>query len=124
MLLYQTKTSQERYLSLNHTPIGLKQIIMRHLLHWLKPTDNSTAGHDEENTETDDKKLEIFKALNQQKLIGWNHFIRGRICIEWGKISYNHFENGKITNISAEKWGLDLLAINCDMIRKVTIIIN
>jgi hypothetical protein len=47
---------------------------MRHLLHRLEPTNNSSTFHDE-----DDPELE--KVLQQQTIIGWKNFICGRISI-------------------------------------------
>jgi hypothetical protein len=93
------------YLLQNHTPIGVKQLIMRHLLHWLEPTANTINTHDK-------VAPELQKVLKQQMNIGWKHFSRGRLSIEWGNIIIGHLENEKITNISAEKWGADLLHIN------------
>jgi hypothetical protein len=44
--------------------------------------------------------------------IGWRHFMRGRISIEWGNIMQHHLEVNQIKNMSAEKWGTGLLFIN------------
>jgi hypothetical protein len=63
------------YLSQNHTPLGVKQLIMRHLLHRLEPTNNSTTLPNEDD-------IEIAKVIQKQTIIGWENFIRGRLSLE------------------------------------------
>ena len=52
------------------------------------------------------------ESMKQQKAIGWRHFIRGRISIEWGKCIQDHIQQFEITGITADEWGSTLLSIN------------
>jgi phage terminase large subunit-like protein len=56
------------YLSKNHTPIEVKQLLMKHLLHWLEPATNTLICCAEE-------KHELKKALQQQSIIGWKNLL-------------------------------------------------
>jgi hypothetical protein len=54
----------------------------------------------------------IIKAIKTQTELGWNHFIRGRISIEWGHIINDHKTNTETKDFKAETWGANLLHIN------------
>jgi hypothetical protein len=47
-----------------------------------------------------------------QQSIGWDHFVRGWIAIEWGNIINHHPATKPHIHINAEDWGTKLLAIN------------
>jgi hypothetical protein len=78
---------------------------MTQLTNWLEPKDII-------NTLCDTANLELQQATQQQLYIGWNHFIRGRLTIEWGNIIHRHLEKEMITIMTAKKWGANLLSIH------------
>jgi hypothetical protein len=55
---------------------------------------------------------------------GWQHFIRGRVSIEWGNIINNHISQWKTLNINAEQWCAKLLAINWNHISSMWTVRN
>jgi ribonuclease HI len=100
------------YLSQNHTPPAVKDIILQNLQQWLEPSNiidiTSEINHPE-----------LHKAAFQQQRIGWRHFIRGRLSIAWGTTINHHFTNNKIPHITAENWAAGLLHINWRHILKI-----
>jgi hypothetical protein len=52
------------------------------------------------------------KAYKQQTTLGWNHFVRGRMNIEWGDITNNHLATKPNHSFNAEHWGAKLIAIH------------
>jgi ribonuclease HI len=102
----------ETYLSEFHTPASIRKAILHHLSNWLEP--NSKAEHDEFLNQED-----IIKVTAKQQDIGWSHFIRGRLSIDWGNLINNHLGSANITSINAEKWGTDLLRINWKYVLKI-----
>jgi hypothetical protein len=100
------------YLSQQHTPIEIKHAILTHTNNWLEPTQIIDPTHYDNNQE-----LQL--AVKQQLQIGWKHFIRGRLTIEWGNIIHRHLAKENIVNINAEKWGSDLLYIHWKNILKI-----
>jgi hypothetical protein len=100
------------YLSQNHTPISMKQIILHNLHQWLEPSNTTEIPVDINNAE-------LNKADYQQQLIGWRHFIRGRLSIAWGTTINLHLEKERLHHINAEKWAADLLHINWRHILKI-----
>jgi hypothetical protein len=100
------------YLSNNHTPCSVKHIIMECLNSWFEPS----APTDPDITLNTPG---ISKAYQQQLSIGWQHFIRGRLSIEWGYIISSHLEQEQIHHTNAEKWAADLLYINWRHILKM-----
>jgi hypothetical protein len=53
------------------------------------------------------------RAKREQDLPGWAQFLRGRSTITGGGESVNnHLHKRKITNITAEQWGVTLVSIN------------
>jgi hypothetical protein len=104
--------SIQDYLSKNHTPLEVKAVIMQQLHNWLETTRIINTQHD-----IDIPDLNL--AATQQSAIGWKHFIRGRLTIEWGNIIHRHLQKENITNMNAEKWGSDLLYINWKHVLKI-----
>jgi hypothetical protein len=102
----------EDYLSQNHTPPEVKITMMTQLNNWLEPTTTINNQSVEENPE-------LLLATEQQQKIGWKHYIRGRMTIEWGNIIHRHIEKEKIINMTAEKWGANLLSIHWKHILKI-----
>jgi hypothetical protein len=100
------------YLSEDHTPPTVKNSILFHFHKWIESLDTNETVQADENDR-------IFKAINQQYNIGWKHFVRGRLSIEWGNIVQSHLEVNNIKNMSAEKWGSGLLFINWKHILKM-----
>jgi hypothetical protein len=105
-------TELSSYLSQNHTPAEIKQVILHNLNQLLEPSANI-------DIVTDPETFELNKANNQQSMIGWRHFIRGRMSIEWGKTISNHLFDEKLYHISAEKWAADLFSLNWKHILKI-----
>jgi hypothetical protein len=98
------------FLSQDHTPPSIKDVIYNKLHSWLEPI------IDNENYE---EYTDIQKAIKQQDDIGWRHFIRGRLTIEWGNLINSHLESNNIKPYNAEKWGATLLEINWKYILKI-----
>jgi hypothetical protein len=74
-----------QYLSEPHTPPTIRDAICYGLFSWL-----------ENGRNTQDKPLlprreaEVMRVYNNQTDIGWQHFVRGRMSIEWGNMINNH----------------------------------
>lgn len=66
-----------------------------------------------------DAYTQLQKAIQQQEDIGWRHFIRGRLTIEWGNINNSHLEINNIKQYNAEKWGAKLIEINWKYVLKI-----
>jgi hypothetical protein len=47
-----------------------------------------------------------------QQSIGWDHFVQGRMAIEWGNIINQHIASKPTIKHNAEFWGTKLLKIN------------
>ena len=95
---------------LTSTLVSIKDVIYNKMHSWLEPIIDNT------NYEQYD---ELNKAIKQQDDIGWRHFIRGRLTIEWGNIINSHLEVRNIKQYNAEKWGTKLLEINWKYILKI-----
>ena len=94
----------ETFLQQDHTPENVRVAISDGMQHWLQQ-DN--------NPEQEEKDYGIAnKPMKQQQAIGWRHFIRGRISIEWGNCIHDHIQKQAITGITADQWGSMLLSIN------------
>ena len=67
------------YLELKYTPPEVKDAIVHGLSHWLEPF---------EKVEIDETKIKPIKyvqsAISTQEDIGWEHFVRVRLTINWG----------------------------------------
>ena len=91
--------------SLPHTPSDVKDAICNSLQLWLDPTDMdnlaNTAG-----------LQDVMSAVTSQDDIGWNHFVRGRVSMDWGAIINSHLQLNTITNFMAEQWRSKMIEIN------------
>ena len=89
-------SEMKTFLSLAHTPSAVKDAICNNLQLWLDPTDTdnlaNTAG-----------LQDVTSAVTSQDDIGWNHFIRGRVSMDWGAIINSHLQLNTITNFTAEQ---------------------
>jgi hypothetical protein len=54
----------------------------------------------------------IKQLASDQSKIGWDHFIRGRLALLWGRNINDHLQQNRIINITAEQWGADFICIN------------
>jgi hypothetical protein len=52
------------------------------------------------------------EAYQIQTALGWHHFVRGRMAIEWGNAIIKHLAKQKPYSFNAETWGNKILAIN------------
>jgi Rps23 Pro-64 3,4-dihydroxylase Tpa1-like proline 4-hydroxylase len=86
--------------------------MLKQFTQWLESTTPTPTTTD------DDDQPRSSKAERQQHLIGWRHFILGRMSIEWGHIINRHLDEASITNTNAEKWGADLLRIHWKQVLK------
>jgi hypothetical protein len=61
-----------------------------------------------------------FNKMEQcQDAIGWRHFIRGRIPIQWGQVINDHRVLYNHHMLTAEQWGAKLLNINWQHILEI-----
>jgi ribonuclease HI len=102
----------DTYLSQNHTPQNVKHIILYNVRQLLEASTNNDFELESDTTDLD-------QANRQQSIIGWRHFIRGRISIYWGKAISLHLAKEKLHQISAEKWAAALFHINWKHILKI-----
>jgi hypothetical protein len=100
------------YLSQNHTQVGMKHIILQNLNQFLEPSQITDHEIDFDISAFD-------KANQQQNIIGWQHFIRGRLSFEWGKAISVHLSTDQFHHMSAKKWAADLLYINWQYILQI-----
>jgi hypothetical protein len=91
------------YLSEHHTPQGVKYSIYHQLKAWLEP------GHTSSYMAIDAK---LISANDQQRSIGRRQFTRGRLPIIWGEIINDQLVAKKISDITAEQWGTNLVHTN------------
>jgi hypothetical protein len=111
-LLQEWMNALKNYLSEPHTPANIRNAIMNDLSNWFE-----SQNHAEQNDLLDNDA--ITKVINKQHAIGWRLFIRGRLSLDWGYLINNHLDSAQISNINAEKWGVDLLRINWQFILKI-----
>jgi hypothetical protein len=69
------------------------------------------------NKEQEDNKLDNPGLL--QEPIGWRHFVRGRIPIQWGQMINDHQEKYHTHTMTAEQWGSRLLSIDWEYVLKL-----
>ena len=93
------------YLSQYHTPVDVKTAINKKLKSWLE-TEATISNV------TYDSQSYLDDAISMQENIGWGHFIRGRMAIEWGRIINIHLHNINNDTMTAEKWASNLIDIH------------
>jgi hypothetical protein len=76
-------TALKNYLSRKHTPIERRQGIMQGIMAWMEPMVESDIPLAE--LVQPQRKIEQWK-----EAIGWRHFIRRRIPIQWGQLINDH----------------------------------
>jgi hypothetical protein len=62
---------------------------------------------------TDNPPKYLVEAYNEQKRLGWDQFLKGRLSIKWG-FTYNQYratDNTKKKFLNAEKWGKDIIVV-------------
>ena len=97
----------KEYVNNKYTPSEVATEIMFGLRNWLEPLKTTP-------TCTQEKEKALILAIKKQNNIGWEHFIRGRIAIEWGYLVNRKLKEQKISpeEMDAETWGAKLIAIN------------
>jgi hypothetical protein len=98
----------KEFLSNKHTPPDVKEAIYMGLYSWLEPIEKVQKDFGVAN-----------KANIQQDILGWRHFIRGRLSIEWGICIHQYAQQQKFTGLTQEQWGAQVLAINWKYILKL-----
>jgi hypothetical protein len=95
------------YVNNKYTPSEVAKEIMFGLSNWLEPLEDST-------TCIQVKEKSLISAIKQQNNIGWDHFVRGRIAIEWGALINRQLKEKKIPSeeMDAETWGAKMISIN------------
>jgi hypothetical protein len=95
------------FLSEQHTLIEIRDAICLGFFTWLESGRNTQGipvlPH---------RKAEVIKVYNNQESIGWKHFVRGRLDIEWGNLINKHLARQTKYKFNAEHWGMKLLSIN------------
>ena len=99
------------FLEKEHTPVHVREAIYSGLHNWLQPDDALA------QEETDYGNAN--EAMRQQCQLGWRHFIRGRMSMEWGQCIYAHIQQKEIKGITEEQWGATILSINWKHILKI-----
>jgi hypothetical protein len=95
-----------KFLSKTHTPPIVRQYLGHGLFSWLE---NGRYRTEPPPTSIDPR---LKRTMAMQDAIGWHHFVRGRVAMEWGHIINDHIAQSKTTKITAEQWCAQLLAIN------------
>jgi hypothetical protein len=103
----------QEYLSQPHTPPIIKHHLCHGLFSWLETGRYQPISIAPETTD----KSHLY-ALRQQNKIGWQHFARGWMTIEWG-YQLNWHSKQAIHKINAEQWGASILVINWKYILKI-----
>ena len=98
-----------QYLEQKYTPIEVKDAIVNGLTKWLEPSETGTV---DETIIKPNKYVQA--AITAQENIGWEHFMRGRITMQWGDLINHHLKDNKIQpeEMDAEQWGMKLININ------------
>jgi hypothetical protein len=68
-----------------------------------------------------DASRTLIKAYNEQCEIGWDHWLKGRISMEWGTL-VNYDINHKNSNIrynSVEKWAKEVILLNWELAHNI-----
>jgi hypothetical protein len=95
------------YLSKSHTPKWVKHHISQGLFLWLE-----TGRYCVPIPPTSEQDRLLQNTVTTQNSIGWQHFVRGRMTIEWCHHINIHLANQTKHKITAEQWGSSILTIN------------
>jgi hypothetical protein len=101
------RTEFLKYLSETHTPKAIRDALCHGFFNWLESGRNT---QDIPPLPTRDK--DVLTAYDHQTTLGWQHFARGRMTIEWGNIINQHLETKPQHSFNAEHWGAKLVAIH------------
>jgi ribonuclease HI len=102
------------YLSESHTPPAIRDALCHGFFNWLESGRN-TLGIPSLPT----RSPEVMTAYQSQEHIGWHHFTRGRVIIEWGNLINKHVAKQKKYTFNAEQWGTRLISIHWKYILKI-----
>ena len=63
----------------------------------------------------------LIKAYEQQTEIGWDHFVRGRLSIQWSYLCQHYLDQHNIssTKMTSDRWGRQLISINWESVLKL-----
>jgi hypothetical protein len=103
-----------KYLSESHTPTTIRDAICNGFFTWLEMGRNTN-----HIPKLRTRCTSATKAFNIQSTIGWHHFVRGRMAIEWGNAINEHLAKQTRYSFNAEYWGVHLLTINWQYILKL-----
>jgi hypothetical protein len=95
------------FLSEQHTPPPIRYAICHGFFSWLESGRNT-----QDIPPLPYRNVEVMKVYDNQMDIGWQHFARGRMVIEWGTMINDHLATQCQYNFNAEHWGSKLLSIN------------
>jgi hypothetical protein len=101
-------------LSESHTPPAIRDALCYGFYNWLESGRN-TPGIPPLPVHSS----EVMIAYQSQVNIGWQHFTRGRVIIEWGNLINKHQAKQKKYKFNAEKWGARLISIHWKHILKI-----
>jgi hypothetical protein len=95
-----------RIMENNETGKDLARVIGTCVSNWIN-------GEDIVNLKdlADNPKKILIDAYKEQKQIGWDQFMKGRLTIKWGE-AFNKYRSDMITtkkHLTAEKWGKDII---------------
>ena len=98
-------TDLSTFLSGYHTPLAVKDTILSKATSWLYRESNQLTTEYDSQSYLDD-------AISMQDKIGWDHFVRGRLAIEWGRVINIHLHSINNDKYTAEQWATELIKIN------------
>jgi hypothetical protein len=98
-----------RIMENNETDKNLARVIGTCVTNWIN-------GEDITNLKvmTDNPPKILIDAYKEQKHIGWDQFMKGRLTIKWGE-AYNKYRSEEKINkkyLTAEKWGKDIIVVS------------
>lgn len=95
------------FLSESHTPKAIRDALCHGFYTWLE------SGRDTTDIPPPPRNnSEVMRIYEAQTNIGWHHFPRGRLTIEWGSLINQHLATQPQHQFNAEHWGNTLLSIN------------
>jgi hypothetical protein len=113
------RTAITEYLSEPHTPPDVKYSICHGFFNWLEGSHPHSFRQPRKLSDPD-----IAPVIAIQQSIGWGHFVRDRMAIEWGNVINHHISSKPTIHQNAEHWGTKLLKINWKYILELWAIRN